>query len=115
MARRRAALQPHLRSAPGRGAGPARTRGVDVLGEAAEVDTAAGQLLHGADELLCGARQAVELPDDEGVALQEVVEGGPELRAVALGAGGGLLEDAPAAGGASSWRAGVWSRVETRA
>ena len=40
-------------------------------------DAAASQLLHGADELLHGARQAVELLDEEGVALLEVIEGLP--------------------------------------
>jgi hypothetical protein len=88
---------------------------VDRLLEAAEPDFPTLQDGDRLDQVLERAPQPVELPDDEGVALPEVVEGGPELRAVALGAGGGLLEDAPAAGGASSWRAGVWSRVETRA
>ena len=76
----------------------ARGGGVDRLLEAAEPDPAVGQAGDGVDQVPQGAAEAVELPDDQGVAgaqlVQELLEGG----AVGAGAAGGLGEHPVAAG-----------------
>ena len=72
--------------------------GVDHLLEAAEPDAAVGQAGDGVDQVPQGAAQAVELPDDQGVAgaqlVQDLLQGG----AVGAGAAGGLGEHPVAAG-----------------
>ena len=54
---------------------PAAGRRVDALLEAPEADLPFLELPHGVDQVPDAAAQAVELPDDEGVALPEVCEG----------------------------------------
>jgi hypothetical protein len=55
--------------------------GVDRLLEAAEPDAALGQAGDGVDQVAQGAAEAVQFPDDQGVAGSELVkdlgEGGP--------------------------------------
>jgi hypothetical protein len=59
----------------------ARRGGVDRLLEAAEPDAALGQAGDGVDQVAQGAAEAVQFPDDQGVAGSELVkdlgEGGP--------------------------------------
>jgi hypothetical protein len=59
--------------------------GVDGLLEAAEADAAVGQAGDGVDQVPQGAAQAIQLPDDKGVAgaelVQDLFEGGAVLRA----------------------------------
>jgi hypothetical protein len=66
--------------------------GVDRLLETAESDPTLGEAGDGVDQLPQGAAEAVEFPDDQGVAgaelVQELLEGGP----VGAGAAGGLGE-----------------------
>ena len=63
----------------------ARGGGVDRLLEAAEPDAAVGQAGDGVDQVPQGAAEAVEFPDDQGVAraelVQELLEGGRSVRA----------------------------------
>jgi hypothetical protein len=77
----------------------ARGGGVDRLMEAVEPDAALGQSGDGVDQVAQGAAQAVEFPDDRGIAgaqlVQDLVEGG----AVGAGAAGRLGEHPIAAGG----------------
>ena len=47
----------------------ARRGGVDCLLQAAEPDAAVGQAGDGVDQVAQGAAEAVELPDDQGVAV----------------------------------------------
>jgi hypothetical protein len=72
--------------------------GVDRLGQRAQTDAARTEVLDGLDQLLERAGEAVELPDHERVARAHAGEGGLERRAVALRAGGLLLEHPAAAG-----------------
>jgi short chain dehydrogenase len=77
---------------------PAGGGGVDGFLEAAEPDAALGELSDGVDQMpQRAAEEAVELPDDEGVAgaqlIEELLEGG----AVAAGAAGRLGEHPVAA------------------
>ena len=67
--------------APGR-------RGLDGLGQGAEADAPRGQMLERLDALRQRARQAVELPDHQRSAGPHLVQGRPQRRALALGAGG---------------------------
>ena len=60
---------------------------------------ACGDPLHDVQHVLQRAGQAVELPDDDGVAFAQVVEHAVQLRPVPTAARGRLLEHAPAAGG----------------
>src|SRR5215218_10659580 len=91
--------------------------GVDGLLQAAEPDPAVGQAGDGVDQVPQGAAEAVELPDDQGVAgpklVQDLLEGG----AVVAGAAGGLGEHPVAAGRSEGvdLELGCWSVVETRA
>jgi hypothetical protein len=59
--------------------------GVDRLLQAAEPDPAVGQAGDGVDQMAQKAAEAVELPDDQGVAgpqlVQELGEGGRSARA----------------------------------
>jgi hypothetical protein len=72
--------------------------GVDLLLETPEPDPAVGQVGDGVDQVAEGAAEAVEFPDDQGVAgpqlVQDLFEGGP----VGAGAAGGLGEHPVAAG-----------------
>jgi hypothetical protein len=67
--------------------------------EAAEPDAALGQAGDGVDEMPQGAAEAVEFPDDQGVAgaqlVEDLLEGGP----VGAGAAGRFGEHPMAAGG----------------
>jgi hypothetical protein len=75
-----------------------RGGGVDRLLQAAESDPAVGEAGDGVDQVPKGAAEAVELPDDQGVAgaqlVQDLLEGG----SVGAGAAGGLGEHPVAAG-----------------
>jgi hypothetical protein len=72
--------------------------GVDRLLQAAEPDAAVGQPGDGVDQMPQGPAEAVQLPDDQGVArpelVQELLQGG----AVGTGAAGRLGEHPVAAG-----------------
>jgi hypothetical protein len=72
--------------------------GVDGLLEAAQSDAAVGQAGDGVDQVAEGAAEAVEFPDDQGVAGAQLVQELLEDRAVGAGAAGGLGEDPVAAG-----------------
>ena len=76
----------------------ARGGGVDRLLEAAEPDAAVGQAGDGVDQVPEGAAEAVEFPDDQGVAGAELVQELLEDGAVGAGAAGGLGEHPVAAG-----------------
>jgi hypothetical protein len=70
--------------------------GVDRLLQAAEPDAAVGQAGHGVDQMPQGPAEAVQFPDDQGVAgpqlVQDLLEDGP------VGAGAaGRLGDHPIA------------------
>jgi hypothetical protein len=90
--------------------------GVDRLLEAAEPDAALSQPGDGVDQVAQGAAEAVEFPDDQGVAgaqlVQDLGEGGRSGRApLAVSTN---TREQPAAFSASTWSCGCWS-VETRA
>ena len=76
-----------------------RGGGVDVLGDRPEAGAGLGDPLHDVQHVLERAGQAIELPDDDRVALAQVVEHAVQLGPVPAAARRGLLEDAPAAGG----------------
>jgi hypothetical protein len=59
--------------------------GVDGLLEAAEPDPAVGQAGDGVDQVAEGAAEAVQFPDDEGVAGAELIQELLEYRAVGAG------------------------------
>jgi hypothetical protein len=71
--------------------------GVDGFGQRAQADLAAVQRLNRVEQLPQGARQAVEFPDDERIVRPHIVEGGLQLRPVALRAAGFLRKDPLAA------------------
>jgi hypothetical protein len=71
--------------------------GVDRLLEAAEPDAAVGEAGDGVDQVPQGAAEAVEFPDDQGVARRRLVQDLLEDGAVAAGAIGGLGEHPAAA------------------
>ena len=73
--------------------------GVDRLLQRAEPDVTAGQVGDGVDQVAQRAAEAVEFPDDQGVAGSELVEDLGEDGAVGAGAAGGLGEHPVAAGG----------------
>ena len=77
-----------------------RRRGVDRLGQRAEAGASFVNPLHDVQHILQRARQPIELPDDDDIALAQLVEHAVQLGPVPAAAGGGLLEDAAAAGGA---------------
>jgi hypothetical protein len=97
----------------------ARRRGVDMLLQAFEADAARVERVHGFDQVLERAAEPVELPDDEGVALAQIVQRRLQAGAAGLRAAGDVGIDAgsgqPAASRASRWRSRLWSAVETRA
>jgi hypothetical protein len=72
--------------------------GVDGLLEAAQSDAAVGQAGDGVDQVAEGAAEAVEFPDDQGVAGAQLVQELLEDRAVGAGAAGGLGEHPIATG-----------------
>jgi hypothetical protein len=76
----------------------ARRSGVDRFLEATEPNTAVGQAGDGVDQVPQRAAEAVEFPDDQGIAgpqlVQHLLESGP----VGAGAAGGLGEHPVAAG-----------------
>jgi hypothetical protein len=63
--------------------------GVDRLLEAAEPDPTLGEFGDGVDQVAEGAAEAVQFPDDEGVAGAELVQDLGEGGAVGAGAAGG--------------------------
>jgi hypothetical protein len=71
--------------------------GVDGFGQRAQADLAAVQRLDRVEQLPQGPRQPVELPDHQRIIGPHIVEGGLQLRPVALGAAGFLRIDACAA------------------
>ena len=75
-----------------------RRRGVDVLGEGLQFDATLMEQGHGVDKLAERTRQAVQLPDNNHVALARVIEQPQQLRPVDLGPGRLLLIDAAALG-----------------
>ena len=77
---------------------PGRGGGVDVLGDRPEAGARLADPLHDVQHVLQRAGQAVELPDNDRVALAQVVEQAVQLRPVPAPAGGGFLEQAPATG-----------------
>jgi hypothetical protein len=72
--------------------------GVDRLLQAAEPDAAVSEAGDGVDQVAQGAAEAVEFPDDQGIARAQVVEELGEGGAVGAGAAGGLGEHPVAAG-----------------
>jgi hypothetical protein len=73
-------------------ASPGRRR-IKLLGQRAQANLASFQFFHGFDELPHRARQSIKLPDDQGVPLAQVVQGGGQLRAVPLRTAGLLREN----------------------
>jgi hypothetical protein len=91
--------------------------GVDRLLQAPEPDPALSEAGDGADQLPQRSAEAVEFPDDQGVAWAELVQDcwrvGRLVRApLAVSVN---TRKHPAAVRASTWRLGCWSVVETRA
>ena len=76
----------------------ARGGGVDVLGQASEPDLALGQGVDGVDEVPERTTQAVEAPDDHGVAGAHLVEQPSQLPPLVERPRGGISEDLVAAG-----------------
>ena len=76
----------------------ARGGGVDRLGQRAQADALLAHGLDGLDQLLERARQAIQLPDHQRVALAHVAECRLELGPLTLRAGGLLLVDLGAPG-----------------
>src|SRR5215475_7219875 len=76
----------------------ARRRGVDILGERMQFDTTLMEQGHGVDKLAERTRQAVQLPDNDHVALARVIEQPQQLWPVGFGPGRLFLIDAAALG-----------------
>jgi hypothetical protein len=72
--------------------------GVDRFLEAAEPDAAVGESGDGVDQVAERAAEAVQFPDDQGVAGAELVQELGKGGTVGAGAAGGLGEYAVAAG-----------------
>ena len=72
--------------------------GVDAFGKADQLDVLVVQLIHDLNEVGDAAAEAVEAPDDEGVAWAEGIEEAVELGALAAAAGSVIGVDAVAAG-----------------
>jgi hypothetical protein len=91
--------------------------GVDGLLQAAEPDAAVGEAGDGVDQVPQGAAEAVQFPDNQGVARAQLVQDLFEDWAVGAGAAGGLGEHPVAAGAFQGvdLKLGCWSVVETRA
>jgi hypothetical protein len=81
-----------------------RGGGVDVLGNGTEARARGADPLHDVQHVLERARQAVELPDDDGIALAQMVEQSMQLWPIPTPAGRGLLEQAFATGGFERFR-----------
>jgi hypothetical protein len=89
----------------------ARGGGVDRLLEAAEPDAALSQDGDGVDQMPQGAAEAVQFPDDQGVAGPQLVEELLEGGAVGAGAAGGLGEHPVAAGALEGVDLELWLLV----
>jgi hypothetical protein len=89
----------------------ARGGGVDGLLQAAEPDAAVGQAGDGVDQVTQRPPEAVEFPDDQGVAGAELVKDLFEGGAVGACAAGGLGEDPVAAGRGEGVDLKVWLLV----
>jgi hypothetical protein len=91
--------------------------GVDRLLQTAEPDATVGESGDGVDQMPEGAAEAVEFPDDQGIAGAQLVQKLLQTGSVAAGAAGGLGEDPVAAGALRGVHLGLgcWSVVETRA
>ena len=89
--------------------------GVDILGDALEADVSVVQAGDGLDEMVEGTAEPVEPPDDQGVALPDVVEGFVQPGALYPDAVSVKILVQPAFSKASFWRSRVWSAVDTRA
>jgi hypothetical protein len=92
--------------------------GVDAIVQAAETDLAPLEVFHFLDQVFVRATQAVQAPDDQGVAGAH--EGGCFLEVGSLGLGAALIWSVksfsqPAWVRASAWRSRFCSLVETRA
>ena len=85
--------------------------GVDRLLERPEPDAALGQAGDGVDQMAQGAAEAVEFPDDQGVAGPELVEDLGEDGPVGAGAAGRLGEHPVAAGGLEGVDLELWLLV----
>jgi hypothetical protein len=91
--------------------------GLGRLLEVTKRDAALGQAGDGVDQMPQGAAEAVELPDDQGVAgtelVQELAVGGQSLRApLAVSVN---TRQQPVRSRASTWSWGCWSVVEALA
>jgi len=71
---------------------PRRSRRVDALSQASEADSALLEPRDRFDQVPQRAAETIELPDDERVALAEMVEAVVELRADVQRPGGGVFE-----------------------
>ena len=71
--------------------------GVDILGDALEAGVSVVQAGDGLDEVVEGSAEAVEPPDDQGVAVPDVVEGFVQPGALCLCSACGVGEDLGAA------------------
>jgi hypothetical protein len=60
--------------------------------------------IHDVQHVFQGARQTIQLQDDNGVALAQMVEQSMQLRPIPSPAGRGLLEQASATGGLKRFR-----------
>jgi len=67
--------------------------GVDLLGQTLEADPSLVELGHRLDEILERTPQSVEPPDDEDVALPDIVERLLQAEPLGAGAAGGVGED----------------------
>jgi hypothetical protein len=76
----------------------ARSGGVDRLLQTPEPDAVVGEAGDGVDQVTQGPAEAVELPDDQGVAGTQLVQDLLKDRSVGAGAAGGLGEHPIAAG-----------------
>jgi hypothetical protein len=88
--------------------------GVDRLLKATEPDPAVGEAGDGVDQVPERAPEAVEFPDDQGVAGPELVQELGEGGAVGAGAAGGLGEHPIAAGPLKGVDLEVWLLVGGR-
>jgi len=77
-----------------------RRRGVDRVTQGSEVRAARFELLDRREQVADGAGEAVEAHDDQGVVGPDVAQQPGQHGPAAVGAGGVLLQDGAAAGGA---------------
>src|SRR6185437_2618251 len=71
-----------------------RSGRVDILSDGTEAGAYVADPLHDVQHVLERTRQAVELPDDDGIALAQMVEQSMQLRSIPTPAGSDLLEQA---------------------